>query len=491
MTGVVAAVDLGGSSGRVMLGRVGRDELTVHPVARFANEPVRLADGLHWNILELYRNVLAGLGTALRTEPNLSSIGVDSWGVDFALLSGNRMNGLPYHHRDERNIPAMQAVHRVVAPTELYRLNGLQQLPFNTLYQLWADASAGALDGIDSLLLIPDLINFWLSGAKVAELTNASTTGLLRLDGRGWNEDLIGRLDLPGSLFPQLVDSGSPLGPLSPDVASDLGSTSRPTVTTVASHDTASAVVAVPSLTDAFAYISCGTWGLVGVEVAEPILDEEARLASFTNERGVDGRIRFLHNVMGLWLLSESVRQWERDGENIDLAALIAAAAAIDNPVPVFDASDTRFLGPGDMPRRITELIAQNGDAAPVSKTELVRSIFESLAESFARAVETACALSGARASIVHIVGGGSQYELLCQLTANRLGRPVFAGPAEATAIGNVLIQARAHGLVSGGLEALRALVSDAFPPVRFDPALRRGASASRATRQAERTMET
>lgn len=472
MTGAVAAIDLGATSGRVMLGYVGDDEIVLRPVARFPNLPVRIVDGLHWNILELYRSALAGLETAIREEPGLRSVAVDSWAVDYALLRGNRMASTPHHYRDDRNLPASAAVHRVVPPAELYRANGLQFLSFNTLYQLWAEREVGALEDADSFLLIPDLLNFWLTGRRVAERTNASTTGLLNVITRNWDERLIDRLGLPRRIFPELVDAGDPIGPLLPEVATRLGSAAGLVVTAVGSHDTASAVVAIPAATEDFAYISCGTWGLVGVELSSPVLSEESRLANFTNEGGVDGRVRFLHNVMGLWLLSESIREWERGGEAIDLPTLLEQAAAVRHPVPTFDASDARFMAPGDMPARIAAILAESGEPVPSGRPELVRSILESLAASFADAVDTACALSGATASVVHIVGGGSQNELLCQLTADRLGRPVLAGPVEATALGNVLVQARAQGLVAGSLESLRSMVALAFPPVLYTPRL-------------------
>jgi rhamnulokinase len=473
MTGAVAAIDLGATSGRVMLGYVGENEIVLRSVARFPNAPVRIADGLHWNILELYRSALAGLGSAIREEPALRSVAVDSWAVDYALMRGNRMLGTPYHYRDDRNVPAAEAVHRAVAPPELYRANGLQYLSFNTLYQLWAEKKAGALDGADSFLLIPDLLNFWLTGRRAAERTNASTTGLLNVTTREWDGGLIDRLGLPRRIFPELVDAGTTIGPLLPEVAAQLGAAADLVVTAAGSHDTASAVVAIPATTEDFAYISCGTWGLVGVELGSPVLSEESRIANFTNEGGVDGRVRFLHNVMGLWLLSESVREWERDGEAIDLPSLLGQAAAVRHPVPIFDASDARFMAPGDMPARIAAILTERGETVPADRPELVRSILESLAASFAAAVETARALSGATASVVHIVGGGSQNELLCQLTADRLGLPVLAGPVEATAIGNVLIQARAQGFVTGSLESLRSLVAAAFRPKRYVPTVR------------------
>lgn len=476
-TGIVAAVDLGATSGRVMLGHVGPGELRLVPVARFPNTPVRTPDGLHWNILELYRSVLAGLGSAARQAPDLRSIGIDSWAVDYALLRGGRMLGSPFHYRDERTTAGVEAVHETVPFSELYRENGLQHLPFNTLYQFAAERADGLLDVADTALLIPDLIANWLTGARVAEATNASTTGLLRLPGAddgaaspAWNTELIERLGLPASLLPPVVRPGERIGMLLPAVAADLGLPGTTPVTAIGSHDTASAVVAVPMTSPDAAYISCGTWGLVGVELEHPVLTEASREANFTNEGGVDRRIRFLHNVMGLWLLSESVRTWERDGETIDLPALLAQAATYGDDVPVFDVDDPRFLTPGDLPARIAAYLGERGQSAPSSRAGMVRCIITSLADAFARAVHTASELSGVDVRTIHIVGGGSQNTLLCQLTADRAGIPVVAGPVEATALGNVLVQARAVGILAGSLEALRDLVVRTVTPTRYAP---------------------
>jgi rhamnulokinase len=471
--GSVAAVDLGASSGRVMLGRVGPNLLELHSVARFPNNPVRTIDGLHWNILELYRNALSGLQAAVREEPALTSVGIDSWAVDYALLRGNRMLGVPFHYRDDRTAAGVAATHALVPPDELYRQNGLQVLPFNTLYQLAADRAAGDVDTADGMLLIPDLLGFWLTGRRIAERSNASTTGLLHADGgagpAGWNDDLIDRLGLPAHLFPELVSAGEPIGALLPAVAADVGS-ERLTLVAVGSHDTASAVVAVPMVGDECAYISSGTWSLVGVELPAPVLTDASRAANFTNEGGVDGRVRYLRNVMGLWLLSESIRSWERDGEHVDLPALLGEAAALPGSGILFDVDDATFLPPGDMPARIEAHLRERGLRPPGSRAELVRSIVESLAAAYARTIRTITELTGRTVRTVHIVGGGSQNALLCQLTADHTGLTVQAGPVEATAIGNVLIQARSQGFAEGSLESLRDLVRRAYPPRSFRP---------------------
>jgi len=453
-----------------MLGRFGPNELSVHAVARFGNNPVRTIDGLHWNILELYRNVLDGLRAAVREEPTLASVGVDSWAVDYALMRGNRMLANPHHYRDERTDAGVRATHALVTPHELYARNGLQHLPFNTLYQLTADRLDGDLDGADTMLLIPDLLTYWLTGKKVAERTNASTTGLLDVRTREWDDTLITRLGLARTLFPTLLDAGSPIGPLLPTVATDIGATPDLQVVTVGSHDTASAVVAVPMTSPDCAFISCGTWSLAGVELEAPVLTPASREANFTNEGGVDGRVRYLRNVMGLWLLSESIRAWERAGEACDLPSLLTAATHVTGPVTVFDVDDPRFLAPGDMPTRITEHCRDNGLQPPRSPAETVRSIIESLAAAYARTLQKATDLSGKTISTIHIVGGGSQNDLLCQLTADRTGLPVLAGPVEASAIGNVLIQARTQGLVTGTLESLRTLVARTYPPTSYQP---------------------
>ncbi|WP_213816399.1 rhamnulokinase family protein [Glaciihabitans sp. dw_435] len=475
MTGAtpVAAVDLGATSGRVMLGYVGPTELRLQPIARFPNGPVHRDTGLHWDIDQLRSGVFGGLAVAASAEPGIRSIGVDAWAVDYALMAGGSMLGTPHHYRDDRNDAGVAAVHAQVTPAELYAANGLQHLSFNTLFQLEVDRAAGALDAADTFLLIPDLFAFWLTGRAIGERTNASTTGLLRVgagDAAQWDDALIAKLGLPRHLFPELVSAGSTIGTLTPAMAAELGFAPDTAVTAVGSHDTASAVVAIPATGTDYAYISCGTWGLVGVELESPVLTEASRAANFTNEGGVDGRVRFLHNVMGLWLLSESLRVWGEAGLAADLPTLLDAASAVQTPVAIFDANDPTFLAPGDMPARIAEWCRGHGQPAPRSQAELVRSILESLADAFARAVETASVLSGTAVSVIHIVGGGSQNALLCQLTADRSGLPVLAGPVEATALGNVLVQARAQGLISGSLESLRSLVAATHPVVRYSP---------------------
>jgi rhamnulokinase len=470
-SGTVAAVDLGATSGRVMLGHVSHAEIRLVSVARFPNNPVRTVDGLHWNILELYRNITEGLASAARSEPRIRSIGVDSWAVDYALLSGDRMLGNPYHYRDERTASVIDQAHQVRGFQQLYDSNGLQFLPFNTLYQLIAEQRHGWLQTADSLLLIPDLVNFWLTGVKAAERTNASTTGLLNLKTREWDADLTDVFGLPRTLLPRLVSPGETVGPLDEQVAGQLGLQRGTPVIAVGSHDTASAVVAVPATTENFAYISSGTWSLVGLELAHPVISESSRAANFTNEGGVDGRVRFLKNVSGLWLLSESIRTWEKElASAVPLKPLLREAAAVTRAMPVFDAGDQRFIAPGDMPKRIADWCNENGLDVPQTPAEFVRSILESLAAAYADALDQASRLAGRRIDVIHVVGGGSQNALLCQLTADAAGVPVIAGPVEATTIGNVLVQARSQGLIDGSLESLRARLAAETPLVTFVP---------------------
>jgi rhamnulokinase len=467
--GWVAAVDLGATSGRVVLGHVGPGVLTVEAVHRFPNEPVRTTDGLHWNTLELYRNVLVGLRKALEQHPDLLSVGIDSWGVDYGLVRGDHLVGLPFHYRDERTERGFDLVHRIVSREALYDAGGVQLLRINTLYQLACDHADRVLDASTSVLLTPDLFGYWLTGEKVAEQTIASTTGLLDVRGDRWNTSLIDALGYPRTLFPRLVQPGSVVGHLLPHVAAEVGVERPVPVVAVGSHDTASAVVGVPMGSRRAAYISSGTWSLVGVELDERVLTADSREADFTNEGGVDGRVRYHRNVMGLWLLNESVRSWERQGTRVQLVDLLQEAAAVQD-VAVFEVDHPSLLAAGDMPSRIAVLCIGRLGRVPVTPAEITRSILESLATRYAATLRDAERLSGVEIDTVHIVGGGSQNTLLCQLTADRTGRRVLAGPVEATAIGNVLVQARAAGLVSGSLEELRDLVRRTHPPIAWLP---------------------
>jgi rhamnulokinase len=470
--GVVAAVDLGASSGRVLVGRVGAKDLDLTEVHRFPNEPVALPDGLHWDVLRLYREILDGLRIATRGDDPPQSVGIDSWGVDFGLLDGDGvLVANPWHYRDGRHAAGTDAVHGRARQSSLYMRTGIQFLPFNTLYQLAALEGSEAFGRARTMLLIPDLIGYWLTGEAAAEETNASTTGLLDAATRAWPDDLIETLGFARSLFPSLRRPGALLGSIRPEVAEETGLPAATAVTHVGSHDTASAVVAVPAGGPRFAYVACGTWSLVGVEIETPVLSEASRAANFTNEAGVDGRICYLRNGMGLWLLQETMRTWERDGTPEELGRLLLLAAALPTGGPVIDPDEPVFLLPGDMPARIEDACLRAGQRPPASRAAVVRCVLDSLAAAFARAVEDASRLSGVSVSTVHLVGVGSQNELLCQLTADACELPVIAGPVEATATGNVLVQARARGLVEGDLGSLRALVRATHELRRYEPA--------------------
>lgn len=472
MTGrLVVAVDLGASSGRVMVGRVAPGELELAEIHRFPNEPVRLSDGLHWDMLRLYQEVLTGLRDVARAADDLVSIGIDTWGVDYGLLDeAGTLLGDPFHYRDGRTAASIEAVHAIVPPAALYARTGLQFLPFNTIYQLAAARGTSVLDLARTMLLIPDLLGYWLSGVRVAEVTNASTTGLLDVHRRTWDEELSASLGIPPSLFAPLGEPGDEIGPLRDDVRQETGVSEATRLTLVGSHDTASAVVAVPADVADFAYIACGTWSLVGLELDRAVLTEDSRQANFTNEGGVDDRIRFLRNVMGLWLLQESLRTWQVEGHPEQLPALLIAAGELPPGGPVIDPDDTSFLPLGDMPARIAAACRRLDQPVPTTRPGLVRCILDSLAEAYSRAVRDASRLSGKTVEIVHLVGGGARNSLLCQLTADACEVPVVAGPVEATALGNALIQARAGGLLAGDLESLRALVRSTQDIRRYEP---------------------
>jgi rhamnulokinase len=443
-----------------MAARVGAERLDLREVHRFPNRPVRTAGTLHWDVLALHAGILDGLRAAGRDLGRLDGVGIDSWAVDYGLLDADGvLLGNPVHYRDARHQTAVPAVHAVVPPDELYRVTGLQHLPFNTVFQLAAARGTAQSAAARTALLVPDLLAYWLAGAVGAEVTNASTTGLLDATTRGWSWELVDRLGLDRGLFPPLRQPGERLGELRDDVLAETGLTGPVPVVAVGSHDTASAVAGVPAATEKFAYVSCGTWSLVGVELEKPVLTEASRAAGFTNELGVDGTVRYLRNVMGLWLLQESQRTWAAAGLTADLPDLLAAAARVPAFTTLVDPDDARFLPPGDMPARIAAACTETGQTPPQSQAETVRCILDSLALAYRRSVRRAAEISGRDVEVVHLVGGGARNTLLCQLTADACGLPVLAGPVEAAALGNVLVQARGLGVLSGGLPELRALL--------------------------------
>jgi rhamnulokinase len=458
-----AAADLGATSGRLLLGRVGARSLEVREVHRFWNGPIELAGSLHWDLVGLYREVLAGLEQLPR---GVRTLGVDSWAIDYGLLDAQgELLGIPYCYRDSRTGPVLDKVHGVLPAQDLHQLHGLQLLPFTTLYQLAAAQGTAAMAGAHRLLLVPDLINYWLTGTVGAELTNASTTGLLDARTRAWSPQLADVAGIDLDLLAPLVAPGTALGSVRPVVREQTRFDGE--VLTVGSHDTASAVAAVPMDPSEAAYISLGTWGLVGVELEQPILTEDAFRANVTNELGVDGRVRLLRNVAGLFLLSECLHHWRFTA--VDRDRLLEAAAELP-PGPVFDVDDPRLATPGNMPGKITELLEHSGWPPPRRKAQVVRAVLDSLAAKLASTVEDVARISGRDVQVVHVVGGGAQNALLCQLLADAAGRTVIAGPVEATAMGNILVQARAHGTLSGDLDTLRSLVRRTQQLVTYRP---------------------
>ncbi|MEZ0577222.1 rhamnulokinase family protein [Nocardioides sp. MH1] len=491
----VAAVDLGATSGRVMSGRISggaEPRVEINELHRFPNGAVRAGGSLFWDVLGIHRETVAGVRKVAETGP-LHGIGIDSWAIDYGLLDRDGvLLGSPYSHRDARTEGVAEKVVAEIGAAELYRTTGLQQLPFNTLYQLVAARGTAALEAADALLLLPDLLGYWLTGVAGAERTNASTTQLYDITTGGWATDLCRRLGLPWSILPPLRDPGSVLGPLLPDVARELGVGADVPVVAVGSHDTASAVVGVPAATDRFAYISSGTWSLVGLELDRPVLTEEARQADFTNELGLDGTVRFLKNVTGLWVLSECLRSWsERRYQDVQLRPLIEAAAEFAPLRSVIDINDPRLLAPSTaadpMPERVAMIAAEAGEPVPASPVAISRCVVDSLAVAYRRHVRTAAELAGHEVDVVHVVGGGSQNELLCQLTADACGLPVLAGPVEAAALGNVVVQGRALGADLPDLAAMRAVVRRSYEVRRHEPrdGLDWAAAEVRATRRA------
>lgn len=462
----VAAVDLGASSGRVMLATVGADTVELEEVHRFPNAPVPVGDHLHTDILALWQGVLEGLRIAGARAGGLDAIGIDSWAVDHGLLDADgRLLGNPFHYRDARTDGVMARVFADVVPADqVYATTGIQNLPFNTAWQLVAGLGTAQQDMAEAVLLLPDLLAHWLTGRKVAEVTNASTTQLLDVTRREWSGDLITRLGLDRSWFPELIEPGTVIGPATTPDVEDVP------VVAVGSHDTASAVVGVPATTDRFAYISCGTWSLVGVELDGPVLTDASHRANFTNELGVDGTVRYLRNVMGLWLLQESIGTWEAEGHAIHLPVLLAKAEAVQPFTAVIDPDDHAFLPPGDMPARIAEACRRTGQPVPSDPATTTRVILDSLALAYRRTVRQAVELSGRDVDVVHVVGGGSRNALLCQLTANACQLPVVAGPVEGAALGNALIQARALGAAPPTLSGMRHLLAATQPTTHYEP---------------------
>ena len=468
----VAAIDIGASSGRVVAGFVRDGTVSIEVVHRFANGLQTVDGHLRWDLTGLYAEVLTGLTELASRHPGVVSIGIDTWAVDYGLLDADgNLLAEPIAYRDDRTDAVIGAVDDAISRERQYAISGLQFLPFNTIYQLAAERRGELWSRTAHAVLLPDLLAYWLTGELRTEITNASTTGLLDARRRSWSAEAFDALGLPADLFPSLIEPGETIGPITGGVADRTGLPATTSVVAVGSHDTASAVVAVPADGRDIAYVSSGTWSLVGLELDEPVITDASRAANFTNEGGVDGRVRFLRNVGGLWLLQECLREWADEGLESDLGVLLRSAAALPGGGPVIDVDDDGLIAPDRMPARIRAACRTAGQRVPDDQVEIVRCVLDSLAIAYARTVEQAEQLTGRRAETIHIVGGGSQNALLCQLTADRAARPVLAGPIEATALGNVVVQARTAGVLDGALENLRGILRTGLELRRYEPA--------------------
>ena len=461
----LAAVDLGAQSGRVAVGAFDGEQLTVEEVHRFENTPVTVDGVLRWDFERLYENTLDGLRASARDAP-VDSVAADAWGVDFGLVdAGGRLVAGPVHYRDNRRAEAVESVYARVPPRELYERTGIQLMPINTVFELSALAAEDdpALAAAETLLLIPDLVHNRLCGSRSTELTNATTTQCFDPRANGWARDLLERLDIPTGLLPEIVSPGTKLGAVEGDVLAGA------TVVAVATHDTGSAVAAVPFGHHDSVFISAGTWSLVGLEVDRPLITDATFTANLTNEGGVAGTFRLLRNVTGLWLLHECRRSWAAEGRDRsfeELAELASAAAPLRSFV---DPDDESFAAPGEMPSRIAAFCRRLGQPEPEDAGATARCILESIALKHARTVDLLCEVTGSDPVEVHVVGGGARNDLLCRWTAEATGLPVLAGPKEATLIGNLLVQAMALGELAS-LEEGREVVRKSFVPTVYEP---------------------
>jgi rhamnulokinase len=468
-------VDLGAESGRVMAGLWNGKRMRLEELHRFPNGGVEIAGTLRWDVLRLWSEIQRGLAVAARTYGKaIRSVGVDTWGVDFALLSeGNELLGQPFHYRDARTRGLMQQAFRRVTRPEIFAATGLQFLEFNTLYQLLAlkKAHPSLLATADCLLMMPDFFHWCLSGARVAEFTNATTTQFFHPTRRTWSYGLLRRFDLPTKVLPEVIAPGTRIGPLLGSVATRTG-LGRIPVTAPASHDTGSAVAAVPAAQareGTWAYISSGTWSLMGVELAKAQLSQRVLEFNLTNEGGVDGTYRLLKNIAGLWLVQQCKRAFEATGRKFEYARLVRLAKAAPALRSLVDPDDARFVNPPDMPAAIRKFCRETRQPVPDSEGALVRCALESLALKYQTVLEHLEAVTGKHVEVIHIIGGGAQNKLLNQFTADACQRMVLAGPAEATAFGNVLVQARAGSEISS-LAELREAVRCSCELQAFEP---------------------
>lgn len=474
------AIDLGAESGRAILGSFDGERLVLKDIHRFANTPVRVNDQtgkshLHWDILRLWSEIKTGLVKAVQESgQNISGLGIDTWGVDFGLLDANgELLANPHHYRDNRTDGMMDEVFKSVPRAEVFQHTGIQFIQLNSLYQIFALAKAQsvALKNAQTFLMIPDLLNFWLTGKAVCEFSDATTTQFYNPILRDWDRGLLERLGIPTHIFPTVVPPGTNLGPLLAGVAEEIGLEQPGSLSVIAPacHDTGSAVAAIPAVNPGFAWISSGTWSIVGVEWPEAVISAKSLAYNFTNEGGVNHTYRFSRNVMGMWLVQECRREWARHGEELSYAELTRLASEAEPAQALIDPDDGEFFKPGDMTVRIVDYCQRTGQPALQSKAAFMRCILESLALKYRWVVERLEEMVEQKLTPVHIVGGGTQNALLNQLTADILQRPVITGPIEATALGNLLMQLLALGDIKT-LEEGRRLVKTSFPPVEYQP---------------------
>jgi rhamnulokinase len=471
MTQQYLALDLGAESGRAMLAQLANHRVELTEVHRFPNVPVRLHTGLYWDSLRLFHEMCEGVRAASSQADELDGIGVDTWGVDFGLISGSDcLLENPRHYRDARNTGASREVFERVPRAEIFRQTGIQFMDINSLYQLYVMQrdTPELLDLAAKLLFMPDLFNFFLTGTAASERTIASTSQFYDPINRCFTTDMLRQLGIQASFLGEILDPGTELGPVLPLIADHCGLKHETPVFTVGSHDTASAVAAVPASRDGgWCFISSGTWSLMGVELESPLINNSSLEANYTNEVGVDGKVRFLKNIPGLWVLQECRRAWNRQGLEFSYAELLERAAAARPSTTLLDLEE--FVAPGDYPQRIRDYTQRTGQEVPEDPGSIARVILFSLAARYKQVLESLEQLTGRKLEVIHVVGGGSRNRLLNQLTADVTGRRVIAGPAEATAAGNALTQAMGTGAV-GSLEELRAIVRQSFEVEEFRP---------------------
>ncbi len=466
------AIDLGASSGRGIVGKFDGSKITLEEVHRFTNDPVNLNASLYWDMLKLFTEIKQAISNCVLGEnKDIKSISIDTWGVDFGLLdaTGQLMKN-PYNYRNPAfSKEIMEEVYSIIPKEELYKITGTQALNFNSVYQLYyMSKNKYLMENAKDLLFVPDLLKYFLTGTKQTEYTIASTAQLLDAKDRNWSWQVIEKLGLPKNIFGEIVQPGTSAGKLLPHILEEVGSIDAEVVS-CASHDTASAVVAVPAKNDDFVYISSGTWSLMGRELSEPITNELSYKYDITNEGGAERKIRYLKNIMGLWIEQESRRQWKRQGEVVSFDELSNMAMASKPHACFINPDYLEFQTPGNMPKRIAEFCKMTGQYVPQTKGEIVRCIFDSLAMCYRSTVTKMDEITGKRAPFINIVGGGTKEVPLCKLTADACGRPVYTGPVEATALGNIAVQAIANGEIKDVKEA-REVIANSFPIDYFEP---------------------